>query len=130
MISHKAYVKNPSSGHKVEKHHSEGNNVRRALDTKGKTAMVPKYWGKATSPKNKKNADICDVITACGCQGACISKKAERLILFVGSILIPDISYFPLPFIISYFSTVCTVLVHIRIARLTVLLLIPILMLH
>ena len=47
-------VKNPARGHKVEKHHPEGKNVRRTLHTKKKRQWYKKYSEKATSPNKQK----------------------------------------------------------------------------
>ena len=53
-----ADVKNPVRGHKVEKHHSEGKNVRRTLrrtlHTKRKRKWYKKYSEKAISPYKQK----------------------------------------------------------------------------
>ena len=64
--THKTH-KNPARGHKVEKHHSEGKNVRRTLHTKSKW----KWYRKSTRKRRhlKKTTK-----NACGYRGACISK--------------------------------------------------------
>ena len=49
-----ADVKNPARGHKVEKHHPEGRNVRRTLHIKRKRQWYQKYSEKAASPNKQK----------------------------------------------------------------------------
>ena len=49
----------PARGHKVEKHHSEGNNVRRTLHTKIKRKWYQKKkLGKTASPKKEKETRV------------------------------------------------------------------------
>ena len=70
-FSHKLMSKiQPVRGQKVGKHgkhHSEGKNVRRTLDTKRKRKWYQKILGKSDISKQTKNE-------TCGYRGACISK--------------------------------------------------------
>ena len=49
-----AGVESPVHGHEVEKHHSEGKNVRRTLHTERKRKWYKKYSERATSPNKQE----------------------------------------------------------------------------
>ena len=46
-------IQNPARDHKVEKHHSEGKNVRRTLHSKRKRPWYKQHSEKATSPNKQ-----------------------------------------------------------------------------
>ena len=61
-----ANAKNPARGHKVEKHHSEGKNVRRSLHSNEKGAMAQKNTRKNSNitKEKKKERNTCGYIGA------------------------------------------------------------------